>query len=165
MGTPLISNGVEKLGWIAMEVAREAVSASHPDHAGHDQIGLSNAAPKAWLSSIPVRRLRESTRASWRNVAGNTAGERELLEQFLHARSSCVTFEDLTPGAFEVDVAHQRRAAVAGTGNVDIVQVIFLDDPVQVHVDEVLPRHRAPVTDHQRLHMREFQRLFQQRLS
>ncbi len=56
------------------------------------------------------------------NVAGNAARERKLLEQ---------TFEsgfiqgdvriNLAPGAFEIHIAHDRRAAMTGTGNVDHV--------------------------------------------
>ena len=65
---------------------------------------------------------------------------------------------NLTPSAFEVDVAHNRRAAVTGTGDVEHVQVILLDDSVQMHVDEVLAGRRAPVADHQRLHVRQLQR-------
>jgi hypothetical protein len=51
---------------------------------------------------------------------------------------------------------------VTGTGDVEHIQVILLDDPVQVDIDEVLTRRRAPVPDHQRLHVGRFQRLFQQ---
>ena len=67
---------------------------------------------------------------------------------------------NFAPGAFEVDVAYNSRSAVARTGDVKHIQVVLLDNPVQVHVDEVLARRRAPVGDHQRLNMRESQRLF-----
>ena len=82
-------------------------------------------------------------------MAGNPAGKRELLEQFLHAHFVLRDVRiNLTPGAFEVYVAHQRRAPVPGTRDVEHVQVILLDDPIQVNVDEVLARHRAPVPYH-----------------
>ena len=51
---------------------------------------------------------------------------------------------------------------MAGTGDVEHIQVILLDDPVQMHIDEVLARRRAPVPDHQRLYVRQFQRLLEQ---
>ncbi len=99
------------------------------------------------------------------NMAGNPAGKRELLEQLFHSGFVLGDVRiNLTPCAFEVDVAHQRRAAVPGTGDVEHIQVILLDDPVQVHVDEVLTRHCTPVPDHQRLYVRQFQRLLQQRI-
>ena len=48
---------------------------------------------------------------------------------------------------------------MTGAGDVEHVEVVLLDDPVQVHIDEVLTRRRAPVSDHQRLHVRQLQRL------
>jgi hypothetical protein len=36
---------------------------------------------------------------------------------------------------------------VAGTTDVDHVEVVFLDCPVEVHVDEVQPWRRAPVAE------------------
>jgi hypothetical protein len=53
---------------------------------------------------------------------------------------------------------------MSGTGDVEHVEVASLDDAVQVNVDEVLAGRRAPVPHHQRLHMRERQRLAQQRV-
>ena len=53
---------------------------------------------------------------------------------------------------------------MAGTGDVEHVEVIFLDDPVQMHIDEVLTRRRTPVSDHQRLHVGQCQRLAQKRV-
>ena len=100
-----------------------------------------------------------------RDMAGNAAGKRELLEQLLQPGLVLRDVRiDLAPGAFQIDVAHQRRAAVTGAGDVDHVQVVLLDDPVQMHVDEILARRRAPVPDHQRLDMRQRQRLAQQRI-
>ena len=58
---------------------------------------------------------------------------------------------DLAVGAFQVGVGHQARPAVAGPGDVDHVQVVLLDDPVQVDVDEVQARRGAPVAQQPRL--------------
>src|SRR5271155_2838129 len=100
-----------------------------------------------------VSQLATFVNRPWRrrsNVAGNPPGKRELPEQLPHPGFIPGDVRiNLTPGAFEIDVAHQRRATVAGTRYVEHVQVILLDDPVQVHIDEVLTRHRAPVSDHQ----------------
>ena len=71
---------------------------------------------------------------------------------------------NFAPSAFEINIAHNRRAAMTGTGDVKHIQVILLDDPVQMHINEILSRRRAPVPDHQRLHVREFQRTLQQRI-
>jgi hypothetical protein len=100
-----------------------------------------------------------------RHVARNSARKRELLEQLFQPGFVLGDIGvDLTPGALQVHVADDRRATVAGSGDVEHIEVVRLDDPVQVHVDEVLPGRRAPMADHQRLHVRERQRLAQQRV-
>ena len=84
-----------------------------------------------------------------RNVTRNSAGKRELLEQLLH--SGFVHGDvrvDVSPGALEVYVAYNRRTAVPRTSYVKHIKVILLDDSVQVHIDEVLARRRAPVSNH-----------------
>jgi hypothetical protein len=57
-----------------------------------------------------------------------------------------------------------RRAAVPRAGNINHVEVVFFDDPVQVHINEVLAGRRAPVSQQHVLHIRERQRLLQQRI-
>ena len=43
----------------------------------------------------------------------------------------------------------------------DHVEIRLLDDPVQVHADEVLAGGRAPMTEQEMLYMRERQRTLQ----
>ena len=71
---------------------------------------------------------------------------------------------DLAVSALEIGVAHDGRSAVPGAGDVDHVEVVFLDDPVQVRINEVLARGRAPVPQQHVLHIRERQRPLQQRI-
>ncbi len=74
------------------------------------------------------------------HMAGDAAGEGEPLEELLHAvlvlRDVGV---DLGVAAVQPVLRHHGVAAVAGAGEVDHVQIIPLDDPVQMGVDEVLP--------------------------
>ena len=49
-------------------------------------------------------------------------------------------------------------------GDIDHIEVVLLDDPVQVDVDEVLPRGRAPVPEQHVLHIGERQRPLQKRI-
>ncbi|TKS62330.1 MAG: hypothetical protein EWM73_02565 [Nitrospira sp.] len=51
---------------------------------------------------------------------------------------------------------------MAWPGDIDHVEILFRDDPVQMHVDEVQPRRRAPVTEQARLDVCARQRLLQQ---
>jgi hypothetical protein len=49
-----------------------------------------------------------------------------------------------------------------GAGDVDHVEVVFLDDPVQVNVDEVQTRRRSPVAEQPGLDVFLCERLFEQ---
>src|ERR1700677_3922595 len=74
-----------------------------------------------------------------RNMARNAAGKRELREQLFHALFVLRDVRiNLAPGAFEVNIAYNRRAAMTGAGHIEHIQVIFLDNPVQMHIDEIL---------------------------
>jgi hypothetical protein len=53
---------------------------------------------------------------------------------------------------------------MAGTGDVDHVEIIQSDRPVQMGVDEILPWRRPPMPDHQRFDMCQRERLEQQRI-
>src|SRR3989442_15964586 len=105
---------------------------------------------------------------SWRlggNMAGNTPGKRKLFEQPLH------TLFILLNGG--VDLGGRRiikkkrqhaRPAMPRTADVNDVEVIHSDDAIKVHVDEVHPWSRTPVSQQTRLDVLEFQRLTQQRI-
>ena len=98
-------------------------------------------------------------------MTGNPAGKRELRKQvFQTGFVLCNVRINFTPSSFEVNIAYNRRAAVTGSGNIEHIQVILFDNPVQMHIDEVLAGCRSPVPDHQRLHVRQFQRLPKQRI-
>src|SRR5450756_2140262 len=90
--------------------------------------------------------LVDRARALWRCVAGDASGKRKLNKELPKPRLVLADVGiDLAVSALEIRVADNRRTAVPGAGDVNHVEVVFLDDPVQVHVDEVLPRGRAPV--------------------
>src|SRR5206468_8217610 len=100
----------------------------------------------------------DRSRAFWRGMARNPAGKGELREQLLEPGLILAdVWIDLAVSPFEVSVADHRRAAVSGTGDVNHVEVIFFDDPVQMHVDEILPRCGAPMSQQHVLHIRERQ--------
>ena len=83
-----------------------------------------------------------------RGVARDPARERELLEQSLNALRILGDVRiHLAVRPLQVRVRHDRGAPVPGTADVDHVQVVRLDDPVQVDVDEVQARSRPPVAE------------------
>ncbi len=49
---------------------------------------------------------------------------------------------------------------MAGPGDIDHIEVILLNDPIKMQVDEILARCRTPVANHQRFYMPELERLF-----
>ena len=92
-------------------------------------------------------------------------GRRELAEQ--PAQPGLVRGDlrvDLGVGALEVDVGDDRRAAVAGAGDVEDVVAGLADQPVEVGVDEVQAGRGAPVAEQARLDVLGPQRLAQQRV-
>ena len=118
--------------------------------------GLMDSASEIACGSIPE----SSARRDWRSP-----GKRELGEELPETGFVLADVRiDLAVGALKVGMAHERRAAVTGTSDIEHIQVILLDDPVQVNINEILARCRTPVPDHKRFHMRQFERLFQQRI-
>ncbi len=136
------------------------------DHAGDDQPGVVEHRPEGMAERIAqLAAFVDRSRALGGCVAGNAAGEGELDEELAQAGLVLADVRvDLAVAAFQVGVADHRRAAVPGAGDIDHVQVELLDHPVQVHVDEVLPRGRAPVAQQHVLHVRERKRTLQQRV-
>src|SRR5512135_1018943 len=102
--------------------------------------------------------LVDRARALRRCVAGNSSRKRKLNKEL--SKPGFILADvgiDLAVSALEVSVAHDGRAAVPGAGDVNHVEVVFFDDPVQVNVNEVLPGGRAPVSQQHVLHIRERQ--------
>ena len=109
--------------------------------------------------------LIDGTRSLGCNVGGNTAGERELLEQFLHALFVAADVGiDLRISAIQIGVCDEEVSAVARAGNEDHILIKFLDDAVQVDIDEVLSGNGSPVADDLLFHIVTGQRTAEQRI-
>ena len=136
------------------------------DDAGDDQPRVVERRAEGVAQRIAeLAALVDRTRRGGRHVARNAAREGELGEQLLQPILILADVGiDLAVAALEIGVGHQRRAAMAGAGDVEHVEIVRFDHPVQVDVDEVLTRRGAPMPHHQRLDMRKRQRLPQQRI-
>ena len=98
-------------------------------------------------------------------VASDAAGEGELLEELLQASSILTLIRvDLRVDAFEVAVREGRRSTVAGSGDIDEVEIVFPDEPVEVDPDKGLPGIRAPVSKKAMLDVLCLEGLFEQRV-
>ena len=126
------------------------------DNARNHQVGtIEHRAESVRQRITQFAALVNRTRCLGRDVARDPARERKLLEQPLHPVLVLSDIGiDFAVGAFEVGVRHQPGAAVTRPGDVDDVEIVILDDPVQVHIDEVEPRRRAPMAEQARFDMR-----------
>ena len=83
-----------------------------------------------------------------RHVAWDAAGERELSEKALHAllvgRDVRI---NLAVGSLEISVGDQAGPAMPGAGNVEHVEVVFVDQPIQVNVNEIQSGRRSPMAE------------------
>jgi hypothetical protein len=94
------------------------------------------------------------------DVAGDPARERELTEELLEALLVASDVRvDLAVGALQIGVRDQPRAAVAGPGHVQHLDVAAQDRAVQVRVDQVEAGRRAKVPQQARLDVLGEQRL------
>ncbi len=105
----------------------------------------------------------------WRlrcDVARDAPGEGELLEQPLHAGLVAGHVRvDLGVGAVQPGRRDRAGTTVTRSHHVHHVQVTVQDDAVEVGVDEVQARCRAPVAEQPRLHVLRCQALAEQRVA
>ena len=158
-----VAGRVEKLVAVPAGGQRPGFRLAVADDAGDDQVrvvergavGVAQRVAQLAAFVDAARRLR-------RDVAGDAAGEAELLEQPLHPFGVLADVRiDLAVGPFEIGVRHQRRPAVPGADDVDHVQVVALDDPIEMHAEHVQARRRAPVAEQPRLDVLALERLSQ----
>src|SRR5215469_2734276 len=109
--------------------------------------------------------LMDGTWSIRRGMAGDSTRPRKLGEEFLEARGVlCHRGIKLRVGAFEIRVGHNSRSAVPGPGNKNGVQIVLLNEPVHVDVNEIESRCGSPMSQQARLGVLEFERLAQQRI-
>jgi hypothetical protein len=105
------------------------------------------------------------TRRLRRHVARDAAGERELGEQALHALFVAGDVRiNFTVSSLEVGIRDQAGPAMPRAGNVDHVEVVLLDHPVQVNVDEIETGCGSPMTQKPRLDVILCEWLLEQRV-
>jgi hypothetical protein len=144
-----VAGGIQELVGMPGGGQRAGLRLAVADHAGDDQGRIVEHRPEGMAERIAqLAAFVDRARAIRGGVAGNAAGKGELLEEPLQPGLILADGGvDLAVGALEIGVADHGRTAVARAGNIDHVQVVLLDDPVQVRVDEVLPGGRAPVAE------------------
>src|SRR4051812_18398514 len=98
-------------------------------------------------------------------MTGNSARERELLEETFYPgfvlRDFGIYF---AVRSLEVGIRDDSRSTVTWPGDIDHVQIVLIDDAIQMRIDEIQARCRAPMSEQTRLDVSEGERLFQQRI-
>src|SRR5262249_50307769 len=112
------------------------------DDTGNDQIGVIEGRSVGVREGVTELAAFVNRTGRLRcKVARDAAGERELGEEAVHAffigRNVRI---DLAVRPLKVSVCDQTGTAVPGAGDVDHVEVVLLDQPVQVNVEEVQTR-------------------------
>ncbi len=157
---------IEELVGVPARRHRAGLGLAVADDAGDDQarvvegraVGMRHRIAKLAALVDRARRLR-------RDVARNAAGERELGEEPLHPllvlRHVGI---NLAVGSLEIRVGDQRRTAVTRAGDIDHVEVVLPDQPVEVRVNEVEAWRRAPMAEQTRLDVLPRERRLQKRI-
>ena len=161
-----VASGVEKPHALPRALERTRLRLAVADHARHQEVGVVEGRPERVserIAQLPA--LVDGARGGHAHVAGDAAGRRELANEPAQAGliRGYVRVE-LRVGALEVDVGDERRSAVARARDVQHVARRAADEPVEVDVDEVEGRGRAPVPEQARLDVLRAQRLPQQRV-
>lgn len=91
--------------------------------------------------------------------------KRKLPEEFEHARFVAALIRiNLGVVAFEITVGQRSWRAMPGTGNINDIQIILLDEPIQVDPNQGLARIGAPMTQEPILDVLRLQRLAEKRV-
>ena len=157
---------IEKLVGMPRGGQRSGFRLAIADDAGGDEIGIVEHRSECVTERIAqFAALMDRARALRRCMAGNSSWKRKLNEELAQpGLIGADVWIDLAVSALEISVGHDSRAAVPRAGDINHVEVVFLDDPVQMHVNEVLPGGRTPMAQQHMLHVREYQRPLQQRI-
>ena len=159
-----VAHRIEKLVGMPARRERSRLRFAVADDRGDDEIGIVEGGAEGVRKRVAeLAALVDGAGRLRRDVARNAAGKRELGEEPLHAlhvlRDARI---DFAVGALEIGVGDQPRPAVAGAGDVDHVEIVLLDQPIEMRVDEVEARRRAPVPEQARLDVLLLERLTQQ---
>ncbi len=148
-----VARGIEEL--VAVPACRERPGLGLPvaDDAGDDQVGIIERRAIGMRERIAeLAALVDRTRAFGRDVARDPARPGKLPEQPLHPAAAALDRGImLGVGAFEIGVGDQPRPAMPRPDDVDHVEIVRDDQPVEMRVDEIEPGRRAPMAEQPRL--------------
>ena len=144
-----IGDGVEKFVGVPGGGQRARLRLAVAHHTGGNQVRVIEHGAKGMGQRIAqLTALVDRARGIRGHMGLDAAGEGELLEQTLQALLVLTDIGvDLTIGAVEVIHRDHTVAAVAGAREIDHIQVILVDNPVEMGVHKGLTGDCAPVAD------------------
>src|SRR5215470_8231346 len=133
-----IANGVQKLANVPGSCQGSGFRFTVSDHCGDDQFWIVESSATGVREHVSqLTTFMDRTGRLRRTVTADTAGERKLLEELVHSAFVFAFFGiDLGVRSLEIPGSQHAGRAMPGTGHEDHVQVEFLDEAVQVNVDE-----------------------------
>ena len=159
-----VAHRIEELVGMPARRKRSCLRFAITDDGGHNEVGIVEGRAEGMRKC--VTKLATFVYGAWRlrrHMARNPARKRELGEKPLHAlhilRDSWI---DFAVCAFEIGVGDQPRSPMPGAGDVDHIKIEFLDQPIEMRVNEVEARRRAPMPEKARLDVLLLERLTQQ---
>ena len=161
-----VGRRVQELVGMPARCQRSSLRFAVADDTGNDQIGVVEGRSVGMRKGVAeFAAFVNRTGRLRRNVARNAAREGELGEQalqpFFIGRNVRI---NLAVSALEVGVRDQAGPAMPRAGDIDHVEVVLLDHPVQVNVDEVQAWRRSPVAEKPRLDVILCEGLLEQRV-
>ena len=159
-----VTHRIEELVGVPARRERPRLRLAIADHCGDDEVGVVEGGAVGVRKRIAeLAALVDGAGRLRRHMARNPAGKRELSEEPLHALHVPRDVRiDFAVRAFEICVGDQSRSPMPGTSDVDHVEIVFLDQPIEVRVDEVEAWRGAPVPQKTWLDVLLLERLAQQ---
>ena len=161
-----VADGIEKFVGMPGGGERTGLGFAIAHHDGDDEVGIVEGRAEGVREAVAELAAFVDGAGSFRRaVAADAAGKRELAEELEHAGFVLALVGiDLRVVAFEIAVGEGGRRAVAGAGDVDHVEIVFLDEAVEVDPDEGLAGIGAPMAEQAILDVLRLERLAQKRI-
>ena len=150
-----IASRIEKLVAVPTRSQRARFRFTVSHNTSHDQIRIVERRAVCVAQCVAqFSALVDASRRFGCYVARDAARKAELLEQPSHSLLILADVRiQLAVSAFEIGVGDERRPAMSRANDVDHVQVIFFDDPIEMHAEHVEPRRCTPVAEQSWLDM------------
>src|SRR5277367_1246569 len=154
-----VPSRIEKLIGMPTGGQRTGFGLTVSDNAAGQQIRIIENRPIGMRDGVP--QFPAFVNRPWslrRSVAWDSPGKRELLKQFAHPLFVLLNVRiELSVSALEIGSGYDAWTAMAGSGDIDHIQVVLLDDPIEMSVDEIEPGSCTPMTQKPGFHMLNFQ--------